>query len=100
MAGEKQDLGIFDPETIKQSTYIFGGGSDDIKKGVPWYILSDNSEHQSLAGKVVRGKLKEVRKKTTTHNFGESEKLEIEFPTITSSDLDGIRFLLLLPYKL
>ncbi|MEO1763374.1 MAG: hypothetical protein AAFR83_15650 [Cyanobacteria bacterium J06629_18] len=45
LAGEKQDLGIFDAETIRQSTYIFGGGSDDIKKGVPWYILSDNSEH-------------------------------------------------------
>ncbi|MEO0841079.1 MAG: hypothetical protein AAF063_19515 [Cyanobacteria bacterium J06643_5] len=86
LAGEKQDLGIFDAKTIRQSTYIFGGGSDDIKKGVPWYILSDNSEHQSLAGKVVRGKLKEVRKKTTTHNFGESEKLEIELSS-TRNDI-------------
>ena len=60
LAGEKQDLGIFDAETIKQSTYIFGGGSDDIKKGVPWYILSDNIRRKKITS-VVR-----FRKSTQT----------------------------------
>lgn len=78
LAGVEEELGVFEVGSMGSRTTIYAAGANDIQQGIPWYELGENDNHISYAGKVIKGRLVDVRKVVKNGEFGEKEKLEIE----------------------
>lgn len=78
LAGVEEELGVVNIESMASRTTIYAAGANDIQQGIPWYELGENDTHISYAGKVIKGRLVDVRKVVKTGEFGDKEKLEIE----------------------